>query len=89
MTVVLKLARELRERDEAEFRHGIELTDILSVVVAQLIKKNRLGKTDVLKALLTSLVSYVQFLAPEDEWEHVGDTLAHELRARLTPRQVN
>ena len=89
MTVIASLAQTLREKDERDFRLGIEMTDIMSVAAQRIAMKRGMRKAEIFKAIMTALVSYVQFLAPEDQWEDVGDTLANELKARLTVRQVN
>lgn len=79
----------LRRHDERQFRLDVGLSDILSTAVEQWARKNRTRNPELLGAMLTAVVSAVQAMAPEDEWETVGAILAEELRARLSVRQVN
>jgi hypothetical protein len=83
------LREALRERSEAQFRRGVELSDVMSVAVQQVARKRKLRNTEVLDAQLTALSSCVQAMAPEAEWDDIGAILAEELRARLTVKQVN
>jgi hypothetical protein len=87
--ILRELSRELRRKDEAAFRFQVELVDILSTATQHFVRKRKTSNVQVLDALLTAVSSYVQFAAPEEEWADVGDTLAEELRQRLTIRQVN
>lgn len=79
----------LRDRGERKFRNQVALADVLSLAVQQVARKRKLRNPDVLDALLTSIASAVQAMAPEEEWYEVAGILAEELRGRLTVRQVN
>jgi hypothetical protein len=78
----------LRTRDGQDFANTVQLSDRLSREVSAWAKKNKMRNAAVLKALLGSITSCVQAMAPEEEWEDVAAILAEELRGRLTVRQV-
>lgn len=67
----------------------MELVDIFNVAAQQWAVTRKMTNKDVVNALLMALCTYVQANAPYDRWEDMGDTLAEELRQRLTIRQVN
>lgn len=81
------LAEFLRGRDRQDFQMTVQLTDLLSRQVAVFGKRRRLRNQHVLKALLGTMVSCVQAMAPHDEWSEVAEVLAQELRGRLTVEQ--
>lgn len=67
-------------RTRRAFENQMAVADRLSALVVR--REMSVGET--LDALLTSLVSIVQARASASEWSDVGDTLAEEIRARLT-----
>lgn len=79
----------LRSRDGQQFREAVVMTDAVSKAVQRVLAGQKLKNANVMQALLTTLVSAVQAIAPEEEWNDVAIILAEELRARLTIDQVN
>ena len=67
-------------RTQRTFENQMAVADRLSALVLR--RNMSVGET--LDALLTSLVSIVQARASAEEWGDVGETLAQEIRSRLT-----
>lgn len=78
------LRQVLRERSGQSFVNQIAMTDAMSNTVLRVTKNRRMRIPEVMDALLTTLVSFVQSQAPHEEWDDVGAILAEELRRRMT-----
>lgn len=78
------LRQVLRERSGQSFVNQIAMSDAMSNTVLRVTKNRRMRIPEVMDALLTTLVSFVQSQAPHEEWDDVGAILAEELRRRMT-----
>ncbi len=67
-------------RTQRSFENQMAVADRLSALVLR--REMSVGET--LDALITSLVSIVQARSSVTEWADVGETLAQEIRERLT-----
>lgn len=67
-------------RTQRAFENQIAVADRLS----QLVVRREMSVGETLDALMCSLVSIVQARASSSEWDDIGETLAQEIRARLT-----
>lgn len=67
-------------RTPRTFENQMAVADRLSALVVR--REMSVGET--LDALMCSLVSIVQARATPSEWDDIGETLAQEIRARLT-----
>lgn len=80
----LHLRHALRERSGHSFMNQVAMTDAMSHAVLRVTRDRRMRVPEVMDALLTTLVSFVQSQAPHEEWDDVGAILAEEMRRRMT-----
>ena len=78
------LREALREKSGRYFLNHQILTAAFVEVTSAVARRQRMRNPELLEALLTTLVSAAQAMAPASEWDDVGAILADELRARLT-----
>jgi hypothetical protein len=79
-----KLRDALGEHNAHTFATEMAMADALSMAAQKVARQHKLKGPDILRSVLTSLVSIVQSGIPESEWDEVGQILADEIRARLT-----
>lgn len=77
----------LRTRDGQDFREGAVLTAGVAEVTQRLCRRHGFRELNIVRALVTALVSFVQAAVPADAWAETGAILADEIRARLTVEQ--
>jgi hypothetical protein len=78
-----RLREYLKGRTPRQFAIGVAMTDAIARAVQRVSVEKGMDNQEVIEAIITSLVSFVQMAAPPDAWSPVGTTIAEQILRRL------